>query len=231
MRIKSKFKDYYDYIANMYGGGDPKIVYARDRINQLHDTGYMQYDLGFYVPDFPKIRELPVTRHYRDYDGWSFKWCVIAGKYYLLVGNTGIGGWTLFTKDHSTAPMVLRKRYHLLSDEFVNPEEYFAPKEASPELIELSRIVNAPVFVIRGVQWMWKEKKYSLCVNSNIPILNDLGFASVIPAEIMYQDISYFLGNIINPSPDMMPEPDPAMTDKERVLSHGFDLKTSFRHR
>lgn len=29
MKIQSKFKDYYDYIAWQYGGGDEKCVYER----------------------------------------------------------------------------------------------------------------------------------------------------------------------------------------------------------
>lgn len=31
MKIQSNFKDYYDYIAWQYGGGDPKFVYLRHR--------------------------------------------------------------------------------------------------------------------------------------------------------------------------------------------------------
>ncbi len=32
MKIKSPLVDYYDHVGNAYGGGDPKIVYVRNRV-------------------------------------------------------------------------------------------------------------------------------------------------------------------------------------------------------
>ena len=37
MKIISPFKDYYDRIAGKYGGGDPRLVYKRTKI-QGQDT-------------------------------------------------------------------------------------------------------------------------------------------------------------------------------------------------
>ena len=37
MKIISKFKDYYDHVAYMYGGGDPKIIYDRKPIKFIKD--------------------------------------------------------------------------------------------------------------------------------------------------------------------------------------------------
>jgi len=66
-------------------------------------------------------------------------------------------------------------------------------------------------------------------VDENIPILGDIGLAAVYPAEQLYQDLSYFIVNTMKDSPDMA-KPS-SITDKEKISSHGFDLKMSFRHR
>lgn len=57
-------------------------------------------------------------------------------------------------------------------------------------------------------------------------LLNDFNFASVLNPHETYIEISSFLGwSVDNP-----PLPD-KQTNKEKITSHGFDLKTSFRHR
>jgi len=40
MKIISPFKDYYDWIAGKYGGGDPRMVYTRNCIKgrEINDT-------------------------------------------------------------------------------------------------------------------------------------------------------------------------------------------------
>ena len=57
-------------------------------------------------------------------------------------------------------------------------------------------------------------------------LLSDYGIASVLSPEQAFINISAFLGWMV----DNPPLPD-ILTDKEKVVSHGFDLKTSFRHR
>ena len=57
-----------------------------------------------------------------------------------------------------------------------------------------------------------------------IPCLADFGFGGQIEAHKMYEKIYAFLGWLKdNPAP-----PD-NQTDKEKIVSHGFDKKTSFR--
>lgn len=208
MKIKSKFKDYYDYVAHIYGGGDPNIVYVRNNFERT-EWGYFQ------VPFEKDIWSLPHHIIHIEYD---LKWCIVAGKCYLLVSPLYQDEWSLYTQEHP------------ISKHFTNSRVNYLGK-FDQNLVELSRIVNAPVFAIRGTHRDWKNKKTYVEIDCNVPILSNLGFASIITPEQMYQDISYFLGNIMHVSPDMMPEPNPAMTDKERILSHGFDVKQSFRHR
>jgi len=56
--------------------------------------------------------------------------------------------------------------------------------------------------------------------------LNQFNFGSVMTPHEVYVEISNFLSWCV----DNPPIPD-KQTDKEKVVSHGFDLRTSFRHR
>ena len=66
--------------------------------------------------------------------------------------------------------------------------------------------------------WQFEKPKYF------IPCLADFGFASLIPANEMYEKIYAFLGWLKD-----NPEPPNNQTDKDKILAHGFDLKNSFR--
>lgn len=58
-----------------------------------------------------------------------------------------------------------------------------------------------------------------------IPVLAEWGFPKIIPADEMYNKIyTWLCWSIDNP-----PIPN-NQTDKEKVVSHGFDVKTSFRN-
>ena len=88
MKIKSTFKDYYDHVAHIYGGGDPKCVYVRmpfegkltfQMKSTFHGAFHGRFDL-----------------RWSEYRGGispylSYKILVIAGKAYLLASKTEAG--------------------------------------------------------------------------------------------------------------------------------------------
>lgn len=109
MKIISGFKDYYDYVAFMYGGGDPNLVYLRTKVANSKEPGNdtLQYDFSGHIPQFPKFRERDAP--------WAFKWCVLNGRFYLLAQrskfqlsngmwhfdfNKGYIGYSLVTENH-----------------------------------------------------------------------------------------------------------------------------------
>lgn len=233
MQIKSNFKDYYDYVPHMYGdGGDPKVTYVRTRIAEM-ETFYgtkQPHDYPFTVR-FTDVISLPdLNVRGSDYVINS-AWLVIAGKYYPMIRTQlkDITQCSLF-KDELDGFYVITKD-HPLYIQFTRPYDWlysgFEPFEQDKQykgLVELSKLIGHPVFVIT-------DTGYNISISRKCPHLAKHGVHNIIPAEQMYQDLYYFLGNVIQPSPDMMPEQKPPMTDKERILSHGFDLKKSFRHR
>ncbi len=59
-----------------------------------------------------------------------------------------------------------------------------------------------------------------------IPLLREFGFARIIDPKTLFIEISNFMG-WLNDNPEIPNK----QTNKEKIVSHGFDLKKSFRHR
>lgn len=57
-----------------------------------------------------------------------------------------------------------------------------------------------------------------------VPILKDFKFASRFDAHELYQNVYAFLGWLKD-----HPEPPNTQTNKDKILAHGFDARTSFR--
>lgn len=222
IQIKSQFKDYYDHVAHKFGGGDPSITYLRNRLTPLrHSYGTTFVDEIVVVQD--GLMPLP----YIDYGScMDFKWLSVVGKRYLLVRThtnyTLYTDWKIFTeKDHPELWQkmnISRGRFSRINSTSLDYVGVF-----SDSLVELSRKVRAPVFTFRC------NRSNNAMVDGNIPILGDLGMAKLISPEQLYQELSYFIGNVMKESPDMMPPT--KMTDKEKITQHGFDNRISFRHR
>lgn len=58
------------------------------------------------------------------------------------------------------------------------------------------------------------------------PILKDFEIAKFLPAEEIWKILTEWLSNQISKKETQVPT-----TDKEKIVSHGFGLKESFRHR
>jgi hypothetical protein len=81
MKIKSAFKDYYDFVADQYGGGDPRIVYERGRLtppDKQFDSVYT--DKVVEMLNFPL--DDPVSLGHSFDTGLMY--LIIAGKAYLI---------------------------------------------------------------------------------------------------------------------------------------------------
>lgn len=159
--------------------------------------------------------------HNGKYEHHSLKWVSVNGYRYILVQIEPAGAWQVLDEiKHPKLWGSLTQMYFWGVDRNTTPATYHACFDK--ELVLISRKLNAPVFTYRLDDGF-------VSVDGEIPILKDIGIDKLIPPEQLYQDISYFMGNIIKESPDMMPAT--KMTDKEKIQQHGFDLKQSFRHR
>ena len=112
-----------------------------------------------------------------------------------------------------------------------------------PVLDKLSLLVSekvgepVPIFIIENSENIYKRpfrRSYEphMCYDFNINVnvvLEDLGFASLMNAEQLYQDIATYITNVLRSNPDITPPVQ--VSDKDKIGQHGFDLKQSFRHR
>lgn len=216
MKIQSQFKDYYDHVAHIYGGGDPKIMYLRKRI----DSRKIAIDTEI-ASGLPRSYDEAIETKFQ----LKIKWLSIAGKLYLLVSPIGdpysciVNEWTVLNQSRHPA---LWDYMHTPSRWRRSEVKVYVGRESSAALA-ISRVISAPVFTFTANRWD------TVSIDENVPILSTTGIAALIPATQMYQDIAYFIGNTMKGSPDLMPAT--AQTDKEKICAAGFDLKQSFRHR
>ncbi|BCG50226.1 hypothetical protein [Ralstonia phage RP13] len=218
MIIRSKFKDYYDHQAHIYGGGDPNIVYVRDRIREPNERGY----------EFPvTLKDVPNGIPF-DIDAWrsdnynigcEVASLIICGKqYHVYTENSRLNTpWYLI---NDKAPEALLRYIDRIGRGYFSDVKLVQGTKHDC-LVTLSKIVGHPVFIYTYGRWG------GLQLHTRCPILKDTGIASIYPAEQIYQDLAYFISNEMKASPDGMPPTQ--MTDKERIAAHGFDTKRSFR--
>ena len=217
MKIYSTYKDFYDHVAQLYGSGDASCLYIRHRLTDRVGKDGESYG-GQIIITQNNILRLPYIKQ-----PFRFKWLSVCAKYYLLIQTLDENGlvkpWTIIDeKVHTEAWEILNGRWSR------NIELLESIGVFSEPLLELSRKVGAPVF-----SFDTSYRTDDIIVDGEIPILGNIGFPSKMKSQQLYQDIAYFLGNVMKLSPDMMPAT--TMTDKEKVLQHGFDGRVSFRHR
>lgn len=232
MIIKSSFKDYYDFVAGKYGGGDPKVVYVRgvvatgqrmdykefNRIMDIH-RGMAVFDRQFFYENSSndnRVRGVVIDRALLIFCGKCYP--LIDTRENPLKGPTWvidvemIERWTpKFLGTHKWERNYYGNRK---LPEFGIEEEPW---------IGLCKAERSPVFVL--VQDSGRE----IQIEHLVPKLNKLGFASIISAEQAYQQIAYYVGNVCRESVDVKPPVE--VGNKDRIVGHGFDLITSFRGR
>jgi hypothetical protein len=224
MKIHSRFKDYYDFVAHQYGGGDPKVVYNRERVvPAVYENGQFAYEGCFcisngFAVDVPDIQHVPWRKHELTY---MYLGLAVAGRYYVLVRVEKYSS-LMFQPENLIKDWTVVNRSGARDGRPPGLYTWYVPGIKIPSLAALSCLIKAPVFTIS------RSARFSQVVDGKVPILGDLGFGAVMPPEQCYQEIALFLGNEIINAQDAKPEP---ITDIQKAENHGFDKKESFRHR
>lgn len=227
MKIISKYKDYYDYVAYQYGE-DPLIVYNRQPFKHNDELfKYVVDQMRYKSCYFPTrhVAPKPNERHY--------KWLVINAKLYLLTADDNQSPYKVITPELYQQIIADGNTFELSSSwsrriyPYLSGYEYYIANNILYDtLVAASRVLNTPVFEISDLQFGCGIIETGKC---KIPVLSELGIASIIPAEKIFQELSYFIGNVMKDTPDVKP---PVTIDNDlRIEGHGFDLKQSFRHR
>lgn len=196
MRIISPFKDYYDYYSKLYGE-DNAVTYNRQPFTIKQSEQFNKLLR-------PVHKDVLVTR-YSSLLNHSFTYLVVCNRVYSCVGGK------IISADEYKRLFLDYYRNIGMKSNYRGGEEY-------PQLTELSRFLNAPVYEVRS-----ENRSYDLYLN--VPVLANTGIKTS-PGK-MYTDIYYFIANVLRNSPDSSPPVE--IGNKDRIVAHGFDLVSSFR--
>jgi hypothetical protein len=253
MKIISQWKDYYDHVAHIYGGGDPKVIYNRDFVVPDKASGSERFEDHLDVPSHVWSPNIPYSMEVGSKGSSSmqkieFNALIVMDRIFVLERQSDIGemGCLHIQKDwHITSRKIVdssfRGPYPLLrADEVLSENSPRYDRIRMQELMddpktdrlllqqgrkydnaarELCLFAKAPVFVVAGNR--------APRISGRTPKLSALGLAAHIEPQQLYQELAMFVGNVLNP----VEQPPSNMKDIEKVSSHGFDKKISFRHR
>jgi len=203
MKIISKYKDYYDYLQGIYGV-DEKLI-----LDRTEGTSKM----------FPKHTGL----HILVVCGKVLEYVCFNNKYYFnkdieQFNETKVLNWRVEERLKPKPSYIINPEINFKN--FWNFEKIYYPTlsydihNIYPELKELSK--KCPIFLYhKNSKTIWQE----------FPSLLELGVNKEIEAKEIWIMLSEWLGNRITEQEPIVPVGD----DKVRILSAGFDLKTSFR--
>lgn len=217
MKLLTKYKDFYDYLVGIYGE-DEKLVYDR-RVFRPH-----------------RIADLFLSLEDENTRLFTF---AINGKLYRIVHYLGKFYYTpeelvelraLYEKNNKTT----RRRYSYFMDRsgfassgftsLKKAQEFFSdPKNTATDVnMRLRQPVLLTYNMLRGSEFFDEKTKTHWVV----PILSEFPITKYLPAEEVYKEISELLGWLND-----HPEIPNTQTNDEKIVTHGFDPKTSFRHR
>lgn len=210
MRIISKYRDYYD--IGMQYGQDEDITWVREKEELKTDLGLENSWFRKYTIR-TKRKELNVQVCYLAY----------CGKLYEIHSDKGFMRTpTMFA---SSRQEMEKKFSDFAAEEVINPENsdsnYWIWKKEdlkqwiSKDTHELHRQFDCPVILL-------EQGLVTKC-----PVLKDLQFQRVKDPYTAFQEISIYISGVMGAKT----VPTVTISDKSKIVKHGFDLKYGFRTR
>ena len=203
-------KDYFDFLIHQYGV-DPLVVLDRRPIGEFITKYGDAYYANVTIDDKYAQRcslilvETPDSTYWRD--RYVHYFLVLNGKKYPLVQTK-----TGFTLVNASNVVVEKGWFTKKSTKEIR--DYYYPKESSL-LIELSKELKRHCFIIGP----------NSTVRGIVPNLNDIGMPKIIHAQALYLETVDFISKHLAKEVEVsIPQ-----TNKEKIVGHGFDIKTSFR--
>jgi hypothetical protein len=208
--IGNGIKDYYDYLIHQYGE-DPLVILDRRPIGEFKND-YNNKATGSYSgKHVDKIYgEFKSDRGVYDRFGRlnsTEKWLVLNGRVYPVVRASDYK-FELANEDNSTE--VSRSEWWFSRFDFTKTGVTI------PSMVKLSKELNRHCFIFDD------GNKY---VYPTIPNLSEIGFTKVKQAQEVYLETVDFISEHFAKEMEQIVQ----MNDREKIVSHGFDLKKSFR--
>lgn len=223
MRIISPFSDYYDG-CRAYGIDD-KITYVR-RTQKLGDHIFSSETLPVVDVIRKQINKVSELHGSATSDTYSVVYVGFCGKIYAglkFLVDTAVDMRTPVNMSSPTTVAQFAWQAGDLSDEELDKNigrwwrkttvrDWFETSQLTVEHTDLFHALNTPVFVVDG--WhIYSEPK-----------LTDYKFQRRLDPFTAFQELSMFLGGVLNVGDPAMEE----ISDADRIAQHGFD-KRSFR--
>lgn len=201
MKIISKFKDYYDGVAQSKGI-DNKIIYVRETKNLfLKDFKYV-YNHHLTTSKY----FFPFRHGYRNSQEFHTVIIGFCGKLYpLIVKNISYDN-NEYIYDNNIIKELCKNHY----DSFINMTN-------DKNILELFYKHKTPVFLLYG-----NNDNYNFKINPN---LKKLEFFKIFDSSSAFQEIEMYISGVIGLNTEKPIE----ISDKSKIESHGFDYKYSFR--
>ena len=204
MKIISKYKDYYDYLVGIYGE-DPLAVFDR-RIDPIKKPSIFE--------DQYKIYSIAIV-------GRIFKIYQYKDKFYytpkeLLELNT-------LLLSENKIPLLYQRKY----SKPLSLENFERLVLMNDKLFtDANHKLRKPILLSDNVFGSIVENENSIKESRwSVIRLEDFHLNKYIPAESVFKEISAFL-LWLNDNPEIPNN----QTNNEKIVTHGFDLKHSFRN-
>lgn len=227
MKIISKYKDYYDSIVNTVGI-DNAIVFKRDQLDEKEITLDNLYT-PLKIDDSnktPQNNNESISYHFKllGYCGSIYPCLQIKKSYYESYNNT-----EEFIYDVDIIKETYFKLYNQ-KDKYIafnhNWNNYISQTNNKKLLsIFLDKKVISFVIFKHGLTGWYRDSKTVCCISYN-PILKNYHFFKVKDAFTAFNEISIFVAEQLNTEISEF-----NMTDKQLVVSKGFDPIYGFRKR
>ena len=243
MKIISKFKDFYDYKVAKYGV-DEKLVYTR----KTYCEYFKSFVINVYTGSDDRISEENFNKNLKEnfeyFKGINFHKILILGEKLIHLFFTKKGVYTHFDAKKLEVSKGIYQYYYSKEITFNDGRNfeiytdfgyawdklfsYDRKKFFSSMKIDKSDIIfNEPIFLIEYIGEYNDEKSsrqyfpllYKLTYNPN---LSQMGV--YIDEDFIWQSLVEFLSNKRSEK-----EISPEVSNENKILSKGFDLKTSFR--
>lgn len=203
-------KDYYDYLAGVYGIDD-KVVYDRRQFTVLARLDSPFFSYAKMDNDAPK-REIRTTEWTRRHCKWVTKYVATELHCMLEVGLK----WYFFQVN----------RYLNESNELCLEWKIVKTKK----IAKSQRLGETPItfFSAYANYTFWHTEKLDISVNKKKaipnPILAGTPITSLIPPQEIYQELSSYISSLNDK------EVIDTRNDVQKAEAAGFDRKTSFRN-
>lgn len=219
MRLITKYKESYDWAAH---NGDTHLTWVRNEKylggrwgseGEEKTTPVRRADIPGDVLQF--MQECMTHRVPRVECRFSYDGLVHFEKHILFVGSRLFSVVTTSSYDRE------KEKDMVISD-----------TEGSDSTFFMARLVDSPVGMVSFYEAQRDDSgdRFGWTGYRNPPISHFAGLMALLPdPQQLVQEIEYTLGNRMHSSPDQSPAD--KRTDKEKIVSAGFDVKQSFRHR